>query len=146
MKNFRALLNFDDGMTARLTVALRCECFEGEGSCYLDIKSFEGKIEKFLDYPLSKSAAPCIEGGYFMNGSLSQTHLKITAFPIGNIGKVALEVELGTPVDKNSSEFRGDFQARLVTSMVLEYEDLGRLYGVLKSCIREPGIEFIVDF
>ncbi len=147
MKRLCILLHLDDdSIAAKLTVALNYERFEGVGSCYLDIKSFESEIEKFLDYPLLKSTAPCIEGGYFMSGSLSQTHLRIAALPIGNIGKVVLEVELGTPVDGGSSEFRGDFQARLAASIVLEYEDLRKLYGALKSCIREPGIEFIVDF
>ncbi|MFC5771126.1 hypothetical protein [Thauera sinica] len=144
MKRLRISLRLDDGESAELTAALSCDGFEGIGRCYLGVKDFEHRIEGFLDYPLSKFAVPCIEGGYFKEdmSALSQTHLKIAAFPIGNVGKVALEVELSTPFDEGLSVFR----AKLVTFITLEYEDLRRLHEALKSCIREPGVDFIVYF
>jgi hypothetical protein len=143
MKRLQVSLRFDDGGSIELTAALSCGSFEGVGRCYLDIIDFERRVERFLDYPISKDAAPCIEGGYFREdmSSLSQTHLRIAATPIGDVGKIALEVQLGNPFDGGISEFR----AQLVASMVVEYEDLRRLHKALKSCVREPGTEFTVD-
>lgn len=137
-----SLKRFDDN-SAEFFATVKCNGFEGLGSCFVDVDAFAISAQNFSLYPLPKDGSVCIEGGYFnkdMRG-LAQTHLRLSAMPADALGGLVLRLTLATPVEESSRSF----SAKLNCDIPCTYETLKNVSEALMALAKQYGDSYIID-
>jgi len=143
MNSILLSLKRSDDNSAELFVSLKYNGFEGMGSCFVDLKNFLERAQRFAVFPLPNDRSVCVEGGYFnedMSG-LKQTHLHISARPIDGLGNLALDIKVAVPIEKGER----DFHAKLGCVIPTTYEQVKKLSDAMIALARNYGDEYKVD-
>lgn len=128
------LLPDSDG-AAELFMEYSTRGFSGRGSAWFDLNDLEKKVERFLDYPLSVDDLPSLRGGYWnQDGTkLNFEHVFLSAYPIGNLGSLALSIRCATPVaDSGFDEVRCSGTAEIA----ITYQQLAQFAADMKHLVR----------
>jgi hypothetical protein len=133
MNKFTCMLkrDADESELAELCIEISHKSFSGFGSCYVSIPKLKNDAITFGIYPLPAGGTAAIEGGFFKNDmiSLEETHLHISAVPLGRLGNVQLRILLSNRVDDQLKDDLMKLECKILTS----YEQLRLLSNSLVS-------------
>jgi hypothetical protein len=111
----------DDGDgVGRLTVAAVANGFSGRTQAWFNRETITQFAEELSRYPLDARQRPRIEGGF--GGEPTQTHVALSAYPVGNVGQVAIGVDLASELWPDD---RIEAQHRVRLELPTTYERLG---------------------
>ena len=111
----------DDGL-GKIAVTVKSGAFSGEGEAWFDpIAVRETFVAALRAFPLSTTAPPTIEGGFWSRKkprTLGQCHLRIVVLPYNKVGALLVRVELASESQKTADI---DLQHTVTTRFLTEY-------------------------
>jgi hypothetical protein len=127
----------DDGL-GKLFVTVKSGAFSGEGNAWFDpITVRETFVTPLRAFPLSETAPPMIEGGFWnkqKQKTLDQCHLRIVVSPYNKVGMLLVKVDLASEYSKTPDiDLQNTVTVRFLTeyaAIALFADDLDRVLDV----------------
>lgn len=113
----------EDEWHGKLTARVASEGFAGRSSAWFGVERLRAFIDALGAFPISPGNEPTLEGGFWKDAAVSQSHLSLRIEPIGSRGALLLTTSLATPIWNTE---KADLHHRVSSRFLVNYADLAR--------------------